>query len=57
MKVDNHKKELEKISRSIQQIDVYSDELKSKILVAKRTTLKAEDDLIHQETEKRRQVI
>jgi len=53
--VDNHKQELEKISRSIKQIDVYSEELKSKILVAKRTTLKAEDDLIHQEKEKRRQ--
>jgi chromosome segregation ATPase len=53
--VDNHKQELEKISRSIKQIDVYSEELRSKILVAKRTTLKAEDDLIHQEKEKRRQ--
>lgn len=53
--MDNHKQELEKISRSIKQIDVYSEELRSKILVAKRTTLKAEDDLIHQEKEKRRQ--
>jgi hypothetical protein len=54
--VENHKQELEKISRSIKQVDVYSEELKSKIMVAKRTTLKAEDDLVHQETEKRRQV-
>lgn len=54
--MENHKQELEKISRSIKQVDVYSEELRSKILVAKRVTLKAEDDLIHQETEKRRQV-
>ena len=54
--MENHKQELEKISRSIKQVDVYSEELKSKIMVAKRTTLKAEDDLFHQETEKRRQV-
>lgn len=53
--MDNHKQELEKVSRSIKQIDVYSEELRSKILVAKRTTLKAEDDLVHQEKEKRRQ--
>ncbi len=53
--VEEHKQELEKISRSIKQVDLYSEELRSKILVAKRTTLKAEDDLTRQENEKKRQ--
>ena len=53
--LENHKQELEKISRTIKQVDIYSEDLRSKILVAKRTTLKAEDDLIHQELEKKRQ--
>ena len=55
--VDTHKQELEKINRTMKQVDLYSDELKSKILVAKRTTLKVEDDILKQEAEKKRQVV
>ncbi len=36
-------------------MDLYNEELRSKILVAKRTTLKAEKDIIQQEIEKKRQ--
>ncbi|KAJ3219217.1 Coiled-coil domain-containing protein 40 [Dinochytrium kinnereticum] len=53
--LEKHKLELEKISRTLKQVDLYNDELKSKILIAKRTTLKAEDDIIRQEMEKKRQ--
>ncbi|KAI9098134.1 hypothetical protein DFS34DRAFT_704117 [Phlyctochytrium arcticum] len=50
-----HKQELEKISRTIKQVDLYNEELRSKIMVAKRTTMKAEEDLIKQEHDKKRQ--
>ncbi|KAI8928705.1 hypothetical protein BC831DRAFT_77433 [Entophlyctis helioformis] len=53
--LDQHKLELEKISRTLKQVDLYNEELRSRILVAKRTTLKAEEDIIKQEMEKRRQ--
>ncbi|KND03997.1 uncharacterized protein SPPG_01445 [Spizellomyces punctatus DAOM BR117] len=53
--LDQHKQELEKISRTIKQVDLYNEELRSKILVAKRTTMKAEEDLIKQEQDKKRQ--
>ncbi|KAJ3110385.1 Coiled-coil domain-containing protein 40 [Phlyctochytrium bullatum] len=53
--LEKHKQELEKISRTLKQVDLYNDELKSKILIAKRTTLKAEEDIIKQEMEKKRQ--
>jgi hypothetical protein len=46
---------MEKISRTLKQVDLYNEELRSKILVAKRTTLKAEKDIIQQEMEKKRQ--
>jgi coiled-coil domain-containing protein 40 len=46
---------LEKISRTLRQVDLYNAELRSKILVAKRTTLKAEEDIHKQEIEKKRQ--
>ena len=52
---ERHKVELENISRTLKQVDLYNEELRSKILVAKRTTLKTEDDIIHQEMEKKRQ--
>jgi hypothetical protein len=54
--VEKHKQELERISRTLKQVDLYNEELRSKILVAKRTTLKAEEDIINQEIEKKRQV-
>lgn len=50
-----HQSELEKISRTLKQVDLYNEELRSKILVAKRTTLKAEKDIIQREMEKKRQ--
>ncbi|KAJ3279437.1 Coiled-coil domain-containing protein 40 [Borealophlyctis nickersoniae] len=53
--LEEHKQELEKISRTLRQVDLYNDDLRSKIMVAKRSTLKAEDDLVHQEMEKKRQ--
>ncbi|KAI8622572.1 hypothetical protein BC830DRAFT_1088809 [Chytriomyces sp. MP71] len=53
--LEKHKQELEKISITLKQVDLYNDELRSKILVAKRTTLKAEEDIVRQEAEKKRQ--
>ncbi|KAI9005959.1 hypothetical protein BC832DRAFT_460595 [Gaertneriomyces semiglobifer] len=53
--LDQHKSEMERISRAIKQVDLYNDELRSKILVAKRGTMKAEEDLVKQEQEKKRQ--
>jgi chromosome segregation ATPase len=53
--LDHHKMELDKISKTFKQVDLYNEDLRSKILVAKRTTLKAEKDIDKQEMEKRRQ--
>jgi coiled-coil domain-containing protein 40 len=53
--VENHQAELSKISDILKQVDLYNEELRSKILVAKRTTLKAEKDIIAQELAKKRQ--
>ncbi|KAK5668593.1 hypothetical protein BDV3_003240 [Batrachochytrium dendrobatidis] len=53
--LEQHKLELEKISRSLRQVDLYNEELRSRILVVKRSTLKAEDDIMKQEIEKKRQ--
>lgn len=53
--LEKHKQELESISRTLKQVDLYNDELRSKILVAKRTTLKAEEDIVKAEAEKKRQ--
>ncbi|TPX58301.1 hypothetical protein PhCBS80983_g03231 [Powellomyces hirtus] len=53
--LDQQKQELEKISRTIKQVDLYNEQLRSKILVAKRTTMKAEEDLVRQEQDKKRQ--
>ncbi|KAJ1563005.1 Coiled-coil domain-containing protein 40 [Cladochytrium tenue] len=53
--LDKHKQELESIAQTLKQVDLYNDELRSKILVAKRTTLKAEEEIIKAETEKKRQ--
>ncbi|KAJ3273921.1 Coiled-coil domain-containing protein 40 [Terramyces sp. JEL0728] len=53
--MEQHQNELEKISRTLKQVDLFGEELRSKILVAKRTTLKAEKDIIKQEIEKKRQ--
>ena len=47
--------ELDKITRAIKQVDLYNEELRSNILIAKRTTLKAEEDIVKQEMEKKRQ--
>ncbi|ORY39498.1 hypothetical protein BCR33DRAFT_719975 [Rhizoclosmatium globosum] len=53
--LEKHKQELDKISITLKQVDLYNEELRSKILVAKRTTLKAEEDIVKQEAEKKRQ--
>ncbi|KAI8800296.1 hypothetical protein BJ742DRAFT_881140 [Cladochytrium replicatum] len=54
-KLEQHKQELEKVARTLRQVDVYNDELSGQIKVAKRTTLKAEEDIRRQEAEKKRQ--
>ncbi len=54
--LDRHQEEMDTISRTLKQVDMYNEELRSKILVAKRSTLKAERDITKQELEKRRQV-
>ncbi|KAJ3074995.1 Coiled-coil domain-containing protein 40 [Podochytrium sp. JEL0797] len=43
--LEQHKIELDKLSITLKQVDLYNDELRSKILVAKRKTLKAEEDI------------
>ena len=53
--LDSHQNELEKIHSTLRQVELYKEELRSKILVAKRTTLKTEKDLAKQEIEKKRQ--
>lgn len=53
--LEQHKDELDKVSKTLKQVDLYNDELRSKIAVTKRTTLKAEEDLVKQEIEKKRQ--
>ena len=54
--MEQHKQELGKISKTLKQVDLYNEDLRSKIMVAKRTTLKAEEDIVKQEVEKKRQV-
>jgi 16S rRNA C1402 (ribose-2'-O) methylase RsmI len=53
--VEQHQADLDKISKSLKQVDLYNEEIRSKILVAKRTTLKAEKDILQKELEKKRQ--
>lgn len=53
--MEQHQTEVEKISRTLKQVDLFNEELRSKILVTKRTTLKAEKDILRQEIEKKRQ--
>jgi coiled-coil domain-containing protein 40 len=53
--MEQHQSELEVVSRTLKKLDLYNEELRSKILVAKRTTLKSEKDIIQQEMEKKRQ--
>ncbi|TPX33878.1 hypothetical protein SmJEL517_g03351 [Synchytrium microbalum] len=53
--LDSHRQELEKITRAIKQVELYNEQLKSEISVARRTTLKAEQDMLKQEMEKKRQ--
>lgn len=53
--LESNKMELDKITRAIKQVDLYNEDLRSNILIAKRTTLKAEEDIVKQEMEKKRQ--
>lgn len=53
--LEQHKKNVEKMNSTLKQVRLYSQDLDSKIMVAKRTTLKAEADIIKQEMEKRKQ--
>jgi chromosome segregation ATPase len=53
--MEAHQLELEKSSRTLNQLQVYQTQLQSRILVAKRTTLKTEKDILIQEMEKKSQ--
>lgn len=53
--LEDHKQEMEKLMTTLKQVKLYSEEMDSKIMVAKRTTLKAEADIVKQELEKKRQ--
>ncbi|KAH6573165.1 hypothetical protein BASA60_006179 [Batrachochytrium salamandrivorans] len=53
--LEKHKIELEKISWNLRQVDLYNEDLRSRILVVKRSTLKAEGDILKQEIAKNRQ--
>jgi chromosome segregation ATPase len=50
-----HKSNVERMNTTLKQVKLYSSDLDSKIMVAKRTTLKAEADIIKREMEKRTQ--
>lgn len=52
---EQQKGELESVLQTLKQVNVYQEELLSKIQVARRTTLKAEEDLKRVEWEKQRQ--
>jgi hypothetical protein len=54
--VERQKSELEKLPRKLKQVNNYQEELKSEILIAKRTTLKSKKELLKKEREKKRQV-
>jgi chromosome segregation ATPase len=53
--VESQKLELEKIDQTIRQCDIYQNELKAKISVTKRVTLKAEEDIGKVEDQKKKQ--
>ncbi|KAI9143947.1 hypothetical protein BKA69DRAFT_59720 [Paraphysoderma sedebokerense] len=52
---ESRKSELETTSRTLKQIELFHEELKSKLALTRRTIQKAEEDLIKQELEKKRQ--
>lgn len=54
--MQQHKQELQKMSTNLKQVELYSEEVASKIKLTKRTTLKSEEDILKQEIEKKRQV-
>ncbi|KAJ3359505.1 Coiled-coil domain-containing protein 40 [Allomyces javanicus] len=49
------KGELEVLSRTLGQIQLFHEEMKGKLSTTRRVTLKAEEDLVKQEAEKRKQ--
>jgi coiled-coil domain-containing protein 40 len=53
--LDAHQAEMENIQSTLKQVELYKEELRSKLLIAKRTSLKTEKDLVVQEIEKKRQ--
>ncbi|KAJ3041816.1 hypothetical protein HK097_002189 [Rhizophlyctis rosea] len=55
--VDQHIPELEEIPKTLKQVDLCNEDLRSKIMVAKRTTLDGEEDyFIDQLTEQLREL-
>lgn len=55
-KLHHNNEELNKIGKAFRQFELYNESTRSKILIAKRSTLKADKDIQQQEIEKKRQV-
>ncbi|KAL7752512.1 Coiled-coil domain-containing protein 40 [Sorochytrium milnesiophthora] len=53
--LDSRKTELETLNRTFKQIELFHEEMKSKLILTRRTTLKTEEDIVKQELEKKRQ--
>ncbi|KAI9221062.1 hypothetical protein BC828DRAFT_382016 [Blastocladiella britannica] len=53
--LEARKQELEGLARTLGQMQLYHDEMKSRLATTRRVTLKSEEDLLKQEQEKRKQ--
>ncbi|KAI9179713.1 Coiled-coil domain-containing protein 40 [Blastocladiella emersonii ATCC 22665] len=53
--LETRKSELESVSRLHAQVQLFQDEMKSRLSTTRRVTLKSEEDLVKQEAEKRKQ--
>ena len=55
--VNKHQAEYDKLSATLKQIERYNSDVQAQIAVTKRATQKAEDNVAHMETQKKRQDI
>ncbi|ORZ41356.1 hypothetical protein BCR44DRAFT_1494866 [Catenaria anguillulae PL171] len=53
--LEARKLELESLSRTLAQVQLFHEEMKGKLSTTRRVTLKSEEDLLRQEAEKRKQ--
>ncbi len=53
--MEKQREDLDKLNRIIRQVDLYKAEIESQLKIARRTTLKAEEEMIQKEMEKKRQ--